>query len=140
MRKGSLLVWNQQLVHGARPNKSANFRIAQFVRGFRRGEMTPARANARAKALRRELQKGGVSTLNPISRHVFGIESTLYSPSPGRERNPARLNKRRGSIWPPPAGSNSSSPQSEGNSSRASPTHVMLSRAWRRGWQVLEYL
>lgn len=37
MRAGSFLLWNQLLVHGSCANNSANFRIAQFITGFRAG-------------------------------------------------------------------------------------------------------
>jgi len=81
LRKGSLLVWDQRTVHGAVPNRSESFRIAQFVRGFRRGEMTAARAKYRAQALATEFRRGGVQSLDPISRHVFGLDWLEYDRS-----------------------------------------------------------
>ena len=56
MRKGSLLVWNQMTVHRADPNASVNCRIAQFVRGFRSGELSIERRRHRNAAIRRELR------------------------------------------------------------------------------------
>ena len=37
MRAGSFLLWNQLVVHGSCSNKSSNFRMAQFITGFRAG-------------------------------------------------------------------------------------------------------
>jgi len=37
MRAGSFLVWNQLVVHGSCANRSNNFRMAQFITGFRAG-------------------------------------------------------------------------------------------------------
>jgi hypothetical protein len=80
MRAGSLLLWNQTLVHGAEPNASSRTRVAQFVRGFRAGEMGSARADTRAQAVRRELQMEGVmGELTELAPHVFGhVESPTY--------------------------------------------------------------
>jgi hypothetical protein len=59
---------------GARPNASDRFRVAQFVRGTRAGEMAPARAAARAVALRRELDHAGLlGELTPLAPHVFAV-------------------------------------------------------------------
>ena len=38
MRAGSLLVWNQEVVHGSQPNASENWRLAQFIKAFKKGE------------------------------------------------------------------------------------------------------
>eukprot|EP01048_Picozoa_sp_COSAG05_P018115 COSAG05_NODE_2590_length_2865_cov_2.359364_1_plen_532_part_00 len=76
LRAGSLLLWNQCTVHGAEPNASDRVRVAQFVRGFRAGEMGPARKEARAKAVRRELETAGLMhELGPLAPHVFGINT-----------------------------------------------------------------
>ncbi len=74
LRRGSLLLWNQMTVHGAVPNASSNFRVAQFVRGFRAGEMTPSRARRRGAAVRRELDRAGVQEEQldtAMAAHVF---------------------------------------------------------------------
>ncbi len=78
-------MWNQCTVHGAVPNRSARFRVAQFVRGVRAGEIgvgessISPRAVARAQAIRRELrlesEKGAEKqpVLTALAPHVFGI-------------------------------------------------------------------
>ena len=74
MRRGSLLLWNQTTAHGAVPNASNRSRVAQFIRGFRAGEMTPARAASRARAIERECRKAGsLGDLTPLAPHVFGF-------------------------------------------------------------------
>lgn len=83
VRKGSLLLWNQCTVHGAVPNNSDQFRVAQFVRGVRAGECgvqagggSSDRATARAKAVQRELKTvmgGRGLDLLPLAPHVFGV-------------------------------------------------------------------
>lgn len=74
VRAGSLVLWDTLLAHGSRPNASANFRIAQFVRGFRAGQMSPSRAEARAESTRMHLQASGVlPSLGPLAPHVFGV-------------------------------------------------------------------
>lgn len=69
MRAGSFLLWNQLLVHGSCANSSSNFRMAQFITGFRAGEMSPQRSWARAIAVQRHC--AGLPLL-PLAPHVFG--------------------------------------------------------------------
>ncbi|CAE7539199.1 unnamed protein product [Symbiodinium natans] len=80
LRAGSFLLWNQLVVHGSCANRSHNFRMAQFITGFRAGEMTPGRAWARAAAVQR-LCSG--LPLSPLAPHVFGIsEQSCEAPRP----------------------------------------------------------
>ena len=75
VREGSLLVWDQRLVHGSRPNDSSRPRMAQFVRGFRRASAHSAAAAARRRALiEREMRSAGtLELLTPLGRRVFGL-------------------------------------------------------------------
>eukprot|EP01046_Picozoa_sp_COSAG06_P015786 COSAG06_NODE_1023_length_11042_cov_2.398337_1_plen_2013_part_00 len=83
MRAGSLVLWNQTLVHGAVPNASKNIRVAQFVRGFRAGELAPGRSERRARAVTRELKLAGVlGELGPLAPHVFGVSKLEPEPEP----------------------------------------------------------
>ncbi|CAE8633016.1 unnamed protein product [Polarella glacialis] len=72
LRAGSLLLWNQLVVHGSRANNSEAFRLGQFVRGFRAGEMTSDRAWARMRAVRHQLGSAGLQ-LSSLAPHVFGV-------------------------------------------------------------------
>ena len=75
MRAGSLVLWNQCLVHGAVPNASKNCRVAQFVRGFRAGEMSISRNERRQRAIIRELKlAGSLGELGGLAPHVFGVK------------------------------------------------------------------
>ncbi|CAK8998526.1 Putative phytanoyl-CoA dioxygenase (Phytanic acid oxidase) (Phytanoyl-CoA alpha-hydroxylase) (PhyH) [Durusdinium trenchii] len=91
MRAGSFLLWNQLLVHGSCANNSANFRIAQFITGFRAGEMSPGRSWARAAAVQRH--NSGL-LLRPLAPHVFGeargTEGTEGTAGPADGRSFAR--------------------------------------------------
>ncbi|CAE7350428.1 COMT [Symbiodinium necroappetens] len=81
MRAGSFLVWNQLVVHGSCANRSNNFRMAQFITGFRAGEMSPERAWARAAAVQR-LCAG--LPLTPLAPHVFGFSEPSEPTRPSR--------------------------------------------------------
>lgn len=90
IKAGSLLLWNQCTVHGAVPNRSKRFRIAQFVRGVRAGELgyredsTSKRAQARSNALLRELKRASAGKasdkapiLNDLAPHVFQLSKDI---------------------------------------------------------------
>ena len=91
LRAGSLLLWNQCTAHGAVPNSSDRLRVAQFVRGFRAGEMSRERAKARAAALARHLHEAGsLGALTPLAPHVFGLPSELDA-QPYKDKEPSRV-------------------------------------------------
>jgi thiol-disulfide isomerase/thioredoxin len=74
MLKGSLLLWDQRTVHGAVPNRSGNFRIAQFIRGTRRGLMTEERAKRRRAKVKEEMEKAkSLDALGELGLHVFDL-------------------------------------------------------------------
>jgi len=98
LRAGSLLLWDQRTVHGAMPNNSGVPRMAQFVRGFRAGEMTPPRASARAEAVTRELRKAGTfSALTKLGENVAGLTYGLSaSRSMARDDREIRVDEEDG--------------------------------------------
>ncbi len=57
MRLGSFLIWDQRVVHGSAQNNSDNFRIAQFIKGFRRQPVGKTRLCKRAKRLNAEIER-----------------------------------------------------------------------------------
>jgi len=61
MRAGSLLIWDQRVVHGSAHNNSGNFRVAQFIKAFRRSFAGDERLRHRTIRVRSELRKRGVS-------------------------------------------------------------------------------
>ncbi|CAE7577804.1 hypothetical protein AK812_SmicGene37067 [Symbiodinium microadriaticum] len=82
MRQGSLLLWDQRCVHGSRPNQSSRIRMAQFIRAFRRSPLSPQRARARARAIRRKIQAAGLlDTVSDDGWRVFGF-ADLDEPDP----------------------------------------------------------
>lgn len=72
MRAGSLLLWNHCTVHGSRANNSDRFRTAQFIRGFRAGELDVEQAWCRAASVHFHNSKAGAPLL-PLAPHVFGV-------------------------------------------------------------------
>jgi hypothetical protein len=74
MRAGSLLIWDQRIVHGSVQNDSNNFRLAQFVKAFRRKNFSQARLHHRAKRVNEELAKlACVADLSDASRAALGM-------------------------------------------------------------------
>ena len=51
IRAGSLLVWDQRVVHGSQPNDSTNLRMAQFIKAFRLHRLPQERLHLRSKAV-----------------------------------------------------------------------------------------
>ena len=56
---GSLLIWDQRVVHGSAHNNSGNFRIAQFIKAFRRVFVGDERLHHRTNRIKSELRKNG---------------------------------------------------------------------------------
>lgn len=74
MRAGSLLIWDQRVVHGSNHNDSSNFRLAQFVKAFRRSSMGETRLNYRSKRVRAELeQHNSALGFSANERRVLGM-------------------------------------------------------------------
>jgi len=69
-----LLIWDQRIVHGSVQNDSNNFRLAQFVKAFRRKNFSQARLHHRAKRVNEELAKlACVADLSDASRAALGM-------------------------------------------------------------------
>ena len=75
LREGDFLVWDQRVVHGSQPNRSAAPRMAQFVKGFRRAAVSAQRRSRRAAVVARELRDAGLLDAQPaLARRVFGLD------------------------------------------------------------------
>ncbi|CAE8734835.1 unnamed protein product [Polarella glacialis] len=75
MKQGSLLVWDQRLVHGSCPNASSRVRMAQFLRAFRRAPLSSERLTARALAVHRKVEAAGLcGQVSALGARVFGWE------------------------------------------------------------------
>ncbi|EGC37333.1 hypothetical protein DICPUDRAFT_46602 [Dictyostelium purpureum] len=57
MRKGDMVVWNQQMPHGSMANNSDNHRMAQFLKIFPQSNISPKRYKARKEAMERILKE-----------------------------------------------------------------------------------
>jgi ectoine hydroxylase-related dioxygenase (phytanoyl-CoA dioxygenase family) len=71
-RAGSLIIWDKRMVHGSCPNRSDQFRYAQFFIMFPKRTLTRERSKTRQTALLSAIPK----TLIPLSPHaqqIFGF-------------------------------------------------------------------
>jgi ectoine hydroxylase-related dioxygenase (phytanoyl-CoA dioxygenase family) len=71
---GSLVLWDQRLAHGSRPNDSDRHRCIVFLKMFRRRTVSAARYAARREALKRVLDEAGFEAqVTEVGRIVFGL-------------------------------------------------------------------
>ena len=75
LREGSMLVWDQRVVHGSAPNDSGNSRTAQFVKAFLRNKVSGGRVERRGRIVERELERAGTKgVVTELGRRVFGLD------------------------------------------------------------------
>jgi len=75
MRAGSLLIWDQRVVHGSSPNHSHKFRVAQFIRAFRESSVSSSRFEARSAYLKKEfVRREGTRDTPDSGIKVLGIK------------------------------------------------------------------
>jgi ectoine hydroxylase-related dioxygenase (phytanoyl-CoA dioxygenase family) len=76
MRAGSLLIWDQRIVHGAAHNDSSNFRLAQFIKAFRRSPISDTRLSLRSKRIEAELSlNSSTEQITSAARRLLGIST-----------------------------------------------------------------
>ena len=75
MRAGSLLIWDQRVVHGSNHNNSCNFRVAKFIKAFKRSSVSEKRFNYRSKRVRAELSlhSSGME-ISSTDRRALGLQ------------------------------------------------------------------
>jgi len=82
-RAGSIVIWNQTVVHGSRPNMSNNIRYAQFFRMFpaidpSSNSLGHKRWENRKEAVKKQLEKLNFTVennlLTPLGMKLFGLE------------------------------------------------------------------
>ncbi|CAJ1961445.1 unnamed protein product [Cylindrotheca closterium] len=72
MRAGSLVIWDQRLIHGSTTNKSSRMRYGIPIRFFSAGQMSSKRAQDRSETLRRILKHNKFDNdLTAIGKKVF---------------------------------------------------------------------
>lgn len=92
MREGSVLIWDQRVIHGTAPNKSYRCRMAQYLKAYPRHRTfsvsTPLegrdqiirgkysdRLYKRSLAIQKKLQESKqLETVSDIGRYVFGLD------------------------------------------------------------------
>jgi len=77
LRAGSLLVWDQRVMHGSAQNNSDKFRIAQFLKAFKRVQMSEQSLQNRRNRVEHEMLKNGFNIhtelLTPCVRRAIGL-------------------------------------------------------------------
>lgn len=80
IRAGSLLVWDQRVVHGSQPNDSTNFRMAQFIKAFRVHRLPQERLRLRSKAVLKFVNNQWgipITRLTQEEKAVLGLEEFI---------------------------------------------------------------
>lgn len=72
-RAGSLVIWDQRMIHGSRGNQSTEPRFVQFIKMFSFEKMSKSRKTARRKFIEKELKKIDFNP-SPIGSVVFGFK------------------------------------------------------------------
>lgn len=82
MQPGSVLIWDQRVMHGTQRNHSSRCRMAQYLKAYPRSSTFPSingsphpRLVRRAEGIRRELEKSGdISRISELGWHLFGLD------------------------------------------------------------------
>lgn len=76
MRQGSVLIWNQVVMHGSSPNSSSRCRMGQYFKAFPRSQsISDDRLKRRASALHSALSKSGaIDIVSSVGRNIFGLD------------------------------------------------------------------
>jgi hypothetical protein len=72
---GSLILWEQRLAHGTRPNDSDRARCIQFLKMFPRRIVSRERSRARQRALAAIFRERGFNEVTAVGETVFGLGS-----------------------------------------------------------------
>lgn len=82
MRAGSVVIWDQRLIHGSTTNKSNRMRYGIPIRFFSTDQMSFKRAKNRSETLRRIMKENGFDQeLTAIGRKVFFGEECEENPT-----------------------------------------------------------
>ncbi|XP_065197955.1 uncharacterized protein LOC135829475 [Sycon ciliatum] len=90
MRAGSLLIWDQRVAHGSRPNNSTRARYVQFVKMFQSINLRSERAKNRGQLIKNKVELAVWARSCLPSRH--GHPRTRRCPAPRlRKRHKLRV-------------------------------------------------
>ncbi|AYV83884.1 MAG: WD repeat protein [Hyperionvirus sp.] len=70
--RGSIIIWNQKMAHGSRPNNSNRSRCCQFIKMFPRKTFSKSRFGNRQKAMKKILSDNDFEP-SDIGKIVFGL-------------------------------------------------------------------
>jgi ectoine hydroxylase-related dioxygenase (phytanoyl-CoA dioxygenase family) len=77
MREGSILLWDQRVMHGSVANRSNRLRMAQFMKGFPVCSVSDARQKNRSEALQQHFRVAGLAEwadcLGPQETEMLGL-------------------------------------------------------------------
>lgn len=71
--QGSIIIWNQKMAHGTRPNSSDRPRAIQFIKMFPKRTFSEKRLKCRSKALRKLFAQNKFTSISKIGKIVFDI-------------------------------------------------------------------
>lgn len=72
LRAGSLLVWNQEVVHGSKANRSNEWRTAQFIKAFRLCPVSQHRLKSRTAKVQQLIRDAGLDEeVTDLGKGVF---------------------------------------------------------------------
>eukprot|EP01031_Cornospumella_fuschlensis_P028171 gene28171-34019_t len=75
LREGSVLVWDQRVLHGTQPNNSSRCRFAQYLRAGERYAGRGERLQRRAQAVLRGLREAGAEQeVSELGTCLFGLD------------------------------------------------------------------
>ncbi|XP_065177873.1 putative phytanoyl-CoA dioxygenase isoform X1 [Sycon ciliatum] len=74
MRAGSLLIWDQRVAHGSRPNNSTRARYVQFVKMFPSINLRSERAKYRGQLIKDKVELAGVD-LTDLGKKLFALKA-----------------------------------------------------------------
>ncbi|XP_065189658.1 putative phytanoyl-CoA dioxygenase [Sycon ciliatum] len=74
MRAGSLLIWDQRVAHGSRPNNSTRARYVQFVKMFPSINLRSERAKNRGQLIKDKVELAGVD-LTDLGKKLFALKA-----------------------------------------------------------------
>ncbi|EGC39683.1 hypothetical protein DICPUDRAFT_52501 [Dictyostelium purpureum] len=78
-RAGSLILWNQKMLHGSKPNNSGRPRLAMFVKMFPSTQIPKETLNRRCESIKESFEKHNnhpieTSSLTDTQKKVLGLE------------------------------------------------------------------
>ncbi|AYV81533.1 MAG: WD repeat protein [Harvfovirus sp.] len=71
--RGSIIIWDQRMAHGSKPNNSSRARSCQFIKMFPKNTFSKTRLGFRQKSMKKILAENNFTPSDDIGRIVFHI-------------------------------------------------------------------